>query len=725
VLAELATGLSPEAVSTSAVLFGFTTDAADFLLATGDDDATERIVVMREHFQKDPYVPDQLVAVRREVLGRMASFAERARTPGPLSLPRNWHQYKHNNLIAFFAVAKHDVNASRWIAEVSSGERADVVFWATTTTDHKATLAEFDRSDRVVAPPLNGWTQAVAAAAEHFAQARTDSTGIDVVLPSLEQSTTRGRTYEQWMQEVRKEQRDFIEASTEKSIRLRGPAGSGKTLALTLKAIRSVLSARKTEADLRVLIVTHSWALAVEISDTIDSLGLGVPHEIDVSPLLEIAKNISPQYVRDESGFSLIGEDSFSGKQAQLNEIVDVLDNFVAGDWITYRASVSEGLRARLDSPSRIERQALAWDLLIEFGSVIGAAAIFPGAGSDLRYFQLQRASWMLPLSSREDLRVIFELYTRYMKSLDDRSLVTSDQVLADFLSHLETHAWNRARRTRGYDLVFVDEFHLFSPLERQVLHYLTRDTSTYPRVFMAFDLRQSPSEAFIGLAADKTRSLWSSFSGDDGLGDIANFELLTVHRFTPQILDLIKHVHYEFPTLDLGQNWDVDFSRVESARGDGPVPRLIAAASRAGEETDIYRSVQDVYSSGQIALAVVDTRQWPRFSKLASRISQSGKYKVLTISGRSDIEALAYRRYGLVVGPAEYLAGLQFKTVLVAGIPDLSPRTTPLSLLYLALSRAEHEVRVFVNDEDGGTPEVLQRAVSRHRMTEERGSQV
>jgi hypothetical protein len=57
-------------------------------------------------------------------------------------------------------------------------------------------------------------------------------------------------------------------------------------------------------------------------------------------------------------------------------------------------------------------------------------------------------------LSSREDRRVVFHLYTLYMASLDARSLVSSDQVLADFLSHLETHAWNRARKTQGYDLV-------------------------------------------------------------------------------------------------------------------------------------------------------------------------------------------------------------------------------------------------------------------------------
>ena len=59
-----------------------------------------------------------------------------------------------------------------------------------------------------------------------------------------------------------------------------------------------------------------------------------------------------------------------------------VLDEFISGDWITYKSQVSETMRLRFDSPNEGERLALAWDLLIEFGSVIGSAAIFPGAGS-------------------------------------------------------------------------------------------------------------------------------------------------------------------------------------------------------------------------------------------------------------------------------------------------------------------------------------------------------
>ncbi|MFD2340183.1 hypothetical protein FGG90_13155 [Clavibacter tessellarius] len=684
---------------------------------------------MRDQYNNDAFVPDHLASSRREVLGRMASFAERARASGPLSLPRGWHQYKHDSLIAFFAIPGSDSEASRWIAEVVPGRRQDVIFWTSTTTDQKEELIDYARN--LTKPNIDVsaiWEESLVSANLHFVAKDADSApDVEISLPHLASSVTKGWTYDQWLDEISRDQRSFVEAPTEKSIRLRGPAGSGKTLALTLKALREVLSAREKGVEIRVLIVTHSWSLASEVADSLASMGMGLVEEVDVFPLLTIAQSIAPQFIREDTDFNLLGNDSLSGKLEQLREISDVLEAFVQGDWVTYRAGVTPALAARFDSEDEDDQLALAWDLLVEFGSVIGAAAIFPGAGAINRYEQLSRAGWMMPLLNRADLRVTFALYSRFMESLEARSLLTSDQVLSDVLNHLETHAWNRARKSEGYDLIFVDEFHLFSPLERHVLHYLSRDVSKYPSIFMAVDPRQSPSEAFIGVAADDTHS--GPLNGDEGLGDVDNFELTTVHRFTPQILNLIKHVHHRFPTLDLGQDWDIDFSTVESTQNAGPVPQLVLSASSEGELFDINTAVQDLYSSGRTALAIVDQRQWNRYSRLAADISKSGRYHVSTIAGRSDVDGLGYRRRGLIVGPAEYLAGLQFENVIVAGIPDLlstatvNERTRYLSLLYLALSRAEKEVRLFVNDEDSPVPDVLQQAVAANVLTRSRGS--
>lgn len=730
-LQELATGVAPGAVDTSMRLFEWPGDTVDVVLTSSDTVEETRVIVVRDGFTADPVVPDGLQRHRREVIGRMASFAGRAQNQAPLTLPRAWRQYKFDNFMAFHASPHNDGSITRWIAEVRSGKPADVIFWEATNSDNKTSLSEFASRKRVSPRIDEDWASAVRAAESHFANLeRAEPSDVEIALPELDRSAMKGWSYDTWMGVVSDDQRAFIEAPTDKAIRLRGPAGSGKTLALTLKAVNEALRARKSGKDIRILMVTHGWSLASEISDSKDALGLGPLPEIEVFPLLEIASAISPGAGMESSPYKLIGNDSFSGKQAQLDQILELLQDFIEGDWLTYRSRVSPSLRARFDSEEVDDRFALAWDLLVEFGSVIGAAAIFPGAGSESRYTSLERATWMLPLETRDDLRVVFDLYTRYMENLDAQGLWTSDQVLADLLNDLQKHSWNRARRTEGYDLIFVDEFHLFNPLERQVLHYLSRDVSNYPRIFMALDPRQSPSEAFIGLASDETHSTSAGEVSEGGMGDIANFELTTVHRYTPQILHLVKHVHHEFPTLDLGADWNVDFSAVESGQEDGPLPRLTIAASPSGEEDDIVKAVHDRYHAGTMALAIVDTRQWRRFSELAARINGSPKFHVATISGRTDDEGLGYRKRGLVVGLAEYLAGLQFDTVLVAGIPDMqigsrspSEQTRLLSLLYLALSRAESGVQVFVNDEDGGAPEVLQRAVVNGLIKSERGS--
>lgn len=730
-LRHLATGVSPMAVGTAAALAEMRADECDVLVAADDHALSRRILVMRDEHLRDSLVPDTLGEHRRQVLSRMASFVERARIV-PLSLPRGWGQYKFDNLVAFFAVPNGDAMATRWIAEVLPGERSDVVFWRTTTRNEHYNLEEFSKRESRKLPDLDAlWSAGLAEGRRKFETKGPAAPDVDAYLPAAVQTPGKGWSFEEWMRRVSPDQMAFIQASSDKSIRLRGPAGSGKTLALTLKAVREAASASRSGVDCRVLIATHSWSLATQIQESLDAMGLESLGSIDVFPLLEIADTIAPQAYREGSGVSLIGEDSYSGKQALLDEIVELLEEFVGGDWITYKAAASERLRSRLESPDDDARLALAWDLLIEFGSVMGPAAIFPGAGADLRYYQITRATWMLPLDGRGDLRVVYELYRRYIASLDARSLVTSDQVLADFLNYLETHAWNRGRRTHGYDMIFVDEFHLFNPLERQVIHYLTRDVSVYPRIFMAVDPRQSPSEAFIGVAADETESLGRPAT-DDGMSDVASFDLTTVHRFTPQVLELVKHVHLDFPTLELGSEWAVDLRDVESAVGDGPVPRLVTAGSRSAEESDLYRAVDQLYQRGRMAIAVVDMRQWARFSDLASRLAASRRFHVATIAGRDDVEGLGYRRRGIVVAPAEHLAGMQFESVLVAGVPDMgvasygaNDRVRMLSLLYLALTRAQHEARIFVNEDDGGAPEVLLRAVGMGVLQQDAGSAV
>ena len=226
-LRELATGVAPDAVASSAVLYNFEARSATFLLSVDDTSESQRVVFMREGNVRERYVPEHLAEFRRDVLSRMASFAERARTL-PLSLPRGWNQYKHDNLVAFFAVPGGDRRSTRWIAEVKSGGRSDVVYWRTTTSADKSTLEEFATSDAREFSILDAdWAKALEAADRAFSDARRpDRADVEMDLPAMAHSPTKGWTFERWMEAVGEDQRAFIDAPTDKSIRLRGPAGT-------------------------------------------------------------------------------------------------------------------------------------------------------------------------------------------------------------------------------------------------------------------------------------------------------------------------------------------------------------------------------------------------------------------------------------------------------------------------------------------------------------------
>jgi hypothetical protein len=237
----------------------------------------------------------------------------------------------------------------------------------------------------------------------------------------------------------------------------------------------------------------------------------------------------------------------------------------------------------------------------------------------------------------------------------------------------------------------------------------------------MAMDPRQSPWEVFF--AGSDAQGTTGAVASEDELEQVETVDIPTVHRSSPQILDLIKHIHLEYANLNLDEDWGYSISAVESLATPGPKPALFVRDTLAEEEVAIYKAVVDLYpqahAGAQLALAIIDEDSYRRYGQLIQNIGASGKYKVISITSRDDVGALQYHNRGIVVGPAEYLAGLQFDTVLIAGLPEIAVsapnqgvrRRGALSLLYLAASRASREVRFFANEDFGGVPEVLARA--------------
>jgi len=657
----------------------------------------------------------------RAGLQRLAVFARKAQNP-PLHLPALWSEFHIGNLVAFFACA-HTAGSFRWVAEIHPSGREGVCFWRVTDDTDEVDLKAFRPTQTIYFDAIANWNDSVAKAASAFAALpkveRHVPLGGVIDLQAASYGAVVGHhTYTAWLGLLDTEQRKFVEHPIDQPLKLRGPAGSGKTLALELKALREVYLARSAGEPFRVLFATHSWAVAEQVDMALRALDeTGATDEISIFPLLEIAKSILPKE-RQAFGVSLLGEDSLSGRRHQLRRVGEALGRMKKSDWLAYEAGASPEFRERLGSTEGTPAwNAVVWDLMHEFGSVLAAASILPGITAEKRYLALRRGEWMMPLRTDAEKKFVLRVYADYVGALRKDHLLASDQLINDFLSYLETFAWDHRRAEDGYDLIVVDELHLFSDPERLALTYLARESSKFPRMFMALDPRQSPSEVYADFSAAHVSSA-ASGEPDQTLGKVEAVDLKVVHRFSPGILELVKFVQNSFPVFDLGTDWAVDVAALRSVGKDGEVPTLYRHADPATEAKVVVRRAKERVASAdgssRLAVILVDSMRLPEFCEEVSEV----KLPVIVLENRDDVDTLRYSKRSVVFSAAEYVAGLQFDDVIVAGFPHGAGHVSShelrrlLSLLYLAISRASRSVEVHVHADMGDFAATLESAV-------------
>ena len=170
---------------------------------------------------------------------------------------------------------------------------------------------------------------------------------------------------------------------------------------------------------------------------------------------------------RQGRGFDLLGEDNLTGKTLQLEQIDANVDRFVKGDWLAYASRCTPAFVERVTAEVRNttkEGVRLGFDARI--ASVLSAQGILPGVNAARQYLPLHRMPWMMPLETDGEARGA-QIYSGFVNALRDKRMLSSDQLINDFLNYLVTFGWNLRRRDDGYDLICVDELHLFNGQER------------------------------------------------------------------------------------------------------------------------------------------------------------------------------------------------------------------------------------------------------------------
>lgn len=670
-------------------------------------------------------VPDN---VRTTVLERCLRAAMILERPGQ-TLPRSWAPYNHENFTIFYSTT---------IAMGVLGRSAQSILQKHPGGTPHMLVASF----LPVARAEDLHCYALPAEAENaFLQAATRYADALVSLPQAVDGHLFGRLaasalpfgargLTEWKSLLTPAQAAFLSTEIVGPTKIRGAAGTGKTLALMLKAVHDLYRAVDEKRGWRSLLLTHNWSSAETIRSalaTIDERGLLREADrarcLEVMTLQTLATSALP--IKNTPDVLPISEDGHDGKMMQLEMIDSLVEDLRKADWAVFRTGCSREFRERVEAPrGSADSRLLSWDLLNEFACVISASR---NTTRD-DYLGQERRPWMMHLGRGADREVVYLLHERFRSLMHEGlNALTTYDVINDYLRLLDTNAWHLLRRKDGYDTLLVDEFHLFNKQEILVFQYLSRDPSKTPPAVLALDPRQSPVESFLGFKADKRHPAARVFAGDN----IKEVRFDQVFRYTAEInalLNVLEQCWFGFePKLEDEHN---ALPRVTTSTGPRPSLMRVPDLSRALDEA--LRTAREALSGAQrSASAAVLCLAPSTFEALVRRIAALGReHECRLVDSRDSSEALSTigRRY--VVSQPEYVAGAQFDLVVVvdanesqakAGADDLLRLRRVLSGLYLAISRAKKDVRLVAADAEGGPLRFLRPAIDSHHLEDSR----
>jgi len=508
-------------------------------------------------------------------------------------------------------------------------------------------------------------------------------------------------------------QRKFVDHPYTSSVRLVGPAGSGKTLALVVKCLRELHEAARRGEKKRFIFLTHASSTAMAIEQLVLEMDPvdGLVFLADDKPRLTITTlcNLANAQMRyDLDQLTPVSTDGHEGRMFQAEALNIVVEQYRQGDWVTLRQQCSGPFRSYMDAPhDSPHRRFFLWELMNEFACVLDAEGVRSGGERRDRYENESRKAWMMHLETREERKVVLRLYDAFRKFLRELKAIGGDQMIADFLNHLDSYRWEATRGQDGFDAVFVDELHLFNRQERLVFQHLMRDPNARPIAFMAYDAKQSPRDTFLGMPSAEAERY--DFWKDAKLGKVEKIELLDVFRYTPQIARALAFIDQSFPGQDLDGDWPP--YRGISKIADGPVPIVCELASTLATYALVFKRARalqlELEKGKRVAVLCASSDLFAQYLSFAEL-----RDFFYPITSRDEALGMHHSIKRFVFSMPEYVAGLQYDTVLLIDVNSGEVPEGPyaaaaqrkfVSQVYLGASRAERRLELFASTERGG----------------------
>jgi hypothetical protein len=650
----------------------------------------------------------------RDLFMRIHKYAHEVNKKNKAAIPHNWCAFHLKNKICFFAFNNIKENDSKIIIEIC-GTMPNNLLIHGLVQDKNFRLDDYSYSQKEYDSALSNLPEAITKFKEKWEEQKIDEMGNNLFFENIITDEDKYFSYDEWMKRLSKVQGRFVNSPEHNAIKLRGPAGTGKTLAMELKAAKILRSNRES----KILFLTHSWTVADSIQSFIEQIVQDNDElkRIDVFPLLSFAEI----FIRTSNNLIVLGDDSFSGKMEQLELIESIVDEYKSSNFLLYKNRFSDFFLQEISSNEKNLKKLFYWDLMIEFACVIGANGIMPGLAAKEKYLNIERRPWMMTLTKDADKEFVINVYQEYIKYLITNKKITSDQIINDYLNYLSTYQWHYERIEKGYDYIFVDEMQLFNEQERMIFHYLTKSPDVYPLIFMALDPRQTITETYFDYGIKDIANRNENEISERTFGNFREVILGEVFRYTKEILAFLVHIDKSFPALGLGTDWENNINKTISKKGNGTIPEIYIGKSINDELTFAFSKAKTFISeSFRVAILALDNNSYIALKeKYASEVC-------IFIESREDTIKLQYKKKGIIISQPYYVIGLQFDAVILTGCYihfDEHDRNQMYNLrrfisdVYLGSSRSSKKLLITSNTSTGFIPDFITKAVEKNHL--------
>lgn len=560
---------------------------------------------------------------------------------------------------------------------------------------------------------LQGLQQAIMAAeavGEAVVEERTVSSLAVTELEEQPRTLSPLINFEDWLPLLTTHQRAFIEAEWSVPHRLEGPAGTGKSLCLRLRAISVLRRAQRADKEHHSIFIVPSDEIrkqALEAFEWNDKDGFW---KKDRHSSLQSLKVVTLQQLcadilqTDISESEFLDSDSMESKHTQLLYLNEVVEGFLKNDLPSYERMISPAFASYM-------RANDAWHISEMFQHEI-SVVIKGRCGEDIEtYKQIARPKYGLPLSTDKDKVAAFHIYQKYQQKLAASHQFDIDDIVISTISQMDTPIWRRRRQRQGYDSIFVDEIHLFNINELSLLHYLTKNEHDFP----------------ISYAIDRSQAIGDTGWDEElfaetiapGVRPEGGTRVNTVFRCSPDIVDVAFSVTASGATLFTNFDNPLEiasssFTVQDEQKCESPILWLCPSDDMmvefAFKRADAIN--QEINCGRGNILIIASDPSVLRDIRVYGEKSNK-PMELLTKRGDVDLVAKAQRSSRFVVALPDYVGGLEFDAAILVGVDTgrvppngdgvNSESSSFLSYaahnrLYVAITRARFRLEILAN---------------------------